>query len=47
MKLSNTSQKFLEELAAQLKAVGFSPVILRNYEELPVEIGNDLDIFVS
>jgi hypothetical protein len=46
VKLSNTSQKFLEELAAQLKEMGFSPVILRNYEELPVEIGNDLDIFV-
>lgn len=47
MNLSETSQKFLELLASKLKALGATPVVLRNYQSLPNEIGNDLDIFIE
>lgn len=47
MRLSETSGRFLEDLKTQLSSAGANPVVLRNYEALPQEIGNDLDIFVS
>jgi len=38
---------FLKELFNTLEENGVKCPILRNYEDLPVRIGNDLDIFVS
>jgi hypothetical protein len=40
-------QDFLRQLLADLESAGCHPVLLRNYEQFPSEIGNDLDIFVT
>lgn len=46
MILSPTMQQFLSSLISRFEEEKLSPVILRNYEKLPIEVGNDLDIFV-
>lgn len=46
MILTPPMQGFLAALIRSLEQQGCAPVILRNYEGLPNEIGNDLDIFV-
>ena len=47
MKLSLPAQEFLKDLNSGLQKMGACPVLLRNYEDLPIEIGNDLDVFVK
>lgn len=47
MKTSNTCKRFLQTLLAALKEKGCEPVLLRNYEDLPNSMGNDLDIYVN
>ncbi|MEO1858121.1 MAG: hypothetical protein ABGY95_12265 [Rubritalea sp.] len=44
--LTNEEWQFLEELLTSLHVLGIICPILRNYESLPGQIGNDLDIFV-
>lgn len=46
MILTTPMQGFLASLIRGLEHAECAPVILRNYEGLPTEIGNDLDIFV-
>lgn len=47
MKLSLESKNFLTKLSTELEKVHSHPVLLRNYDELPDEIGNDIDLFVK
>lgn len=46
MTTSPTTRKFLNHLIQDLEHAECKPVLLRNYENFPVEIGNDLDIYV-
>lgn len=46
MILSAASRDFLSHLARRLIGENCMPVLLRNYQELPERIGNDLDLFV-
>jgi hypothetical protein len=47
MKTSPNFRTFLIALLLDLEHSGCNPIILRNYDGLPDEIGNDLDIFVQ
>jgi hypothetical protein len=47
MKTSPAARKFLIDLIERLEGAGCNPVLLRNYENFPDEIGNDLDVFIS
>jgi hypothetical protein len=47
MRLSKTARDFLIGLRTGLQHIGANPVVLRNYQDLPEAIGNDVDIFVS
>lgn len=47
MTLTPTEQEWLKTLLDGLEAKGTNPIVLRNYEDLPGQIGNDLDIFVD
>ncbi|HEY2343208.1 MAG TPA: hypothetical protein VGH90_09280, partial [Chthoniobacteraceae bacterium] len=45
-RLSTTEQHFFARYLAALEAAGIPCLILRNYDEFPESIGNDLDLFV-
>lgn len=47
MNISELGQKFFHLLMNALESEGACPILLRNYEGLPEEIGNDIDIFVK
>ena len=44
---SPATRKFLIDLIERLEGAGCDPVLLRNYENIPDEIGNDLDVFIT
>jgi hypothetical protein len=46
MTTSPITRKFLVHLVNELEAAKCCPILLRNYENFPLEIGNDLDVFV-
>lgn len=46
MKTSPAQKAFLTGLILELEQAGCAPILLRNHETFPDEIGNDLDIFV-
>lgn len=46
MRTSPATKAFLTTLVQELEQAGCFPVLLRNHETFPEEIGNDLDIFV-
>jgi hypothetical protein len=46
MKTSHLTRSFLLDLIEQLEQAQCHPILLRNYEGFPDEIGNDLDVYV-